>query len=186
MLKGSVLLSQQLAERANAGSTPLHAAAEAECEAQYPEGDGTHAHGPWCHGGQVADVSGHAEKGWKKTLRRLLERADSGEFPRDLQPDGITQRIIHDPPVPYVDRPEDEVSSMPMHSTAPAEVKHVDPSALHPGFAYKEKRPELHIADHPKVPHMEVPQPRTQVTPAVSGHYRTGAECTSPGVCEAT
>lgn len=174
MLHGNVLLSQKLHEQA---LTPLHAEAETEAAAACVGSEGTHNHGSWCGDSYRAGddegprtVRGDEEKGWKKILRQLLsqgqERLDSGEFPRDLQPAGN---------FPAEDG---------MQGTAP-QAKHVDPSSLHPGFAYK-TRPELHIADHPEVPHMKVPQPSTTITPSVSGRFQGGAECLSSGLCDST
>lgn len=134
MLYGRQLLAKKLAERV----TPLHDMEAAEANAAYVAASGTHHHGEWCgdafeEGDEEGPrtISPGAEKGWKKLIREFVrqQRADSGEFPRDLQApdapnaDGTSERPVHDPVVPYEDRPEDDVQSMPFMSTAPAECK---------------------------------------------------------------
>jgi hypothetical protein len=76
-----------------------------------------------------------AKKGVKRQLRELRGLVDEHVQDHALQAanvtpdlaqcngeDGVSDRPVHDPGVPYEDLPGDELSSLPMHSTAPVKV----------------------------------------------------------------
>jgi hypothetical protein len=119
--------------------TPLHALSEGATSGAHPESRGTHRHGPWCGSayreGDEDEVTvtsedkprdlqdredPEVEKGgkWKKLVQELLRTAAQPVSEQQCE-DGVSERPVHDPVVPFEDRPEDELTSMPFLSTAP-------------------------------------------------------------------
>ena len=77
-------------------------------------------------------VDPEIEKGKRKKLLRELARLHGSlhegipavlKDPAPPSEDGTSERQVHDGVVPYEDRPEDDVQSMPMASTVPCEAE---------------------------------------------------------------
>jgi len=61
------------------------------------------------------------EKGkWKKLVRDMVRQV-AEPVSDQQQRDGTSSRPVHDPAVPYQDRAEDDLASLPMPSTAPVD-----------------------------------------------------------------